>query len=886
VKKTPLLIALGIFFLLASIIFIFDFKQEKERTPWEFIGQHVVLVYTPPASSNAIVQQLVQEVTKNFSDSLIQTTLDPLLANTNTVITLSVVSKDDFDFAFYTPLSADQKKRLSEFQKQIASKKIQQQKRTFEGAIIYEFVSPAKRVFSFTVIDNVLIASTTSILVEDAVRISGAENPVTFKKENAKLFQLSTLEKDGGNVYVSLPEFFRWIESFSGDDILGLNFIFGKSLVTDFKINEDNALFNGFATDSVGNSFLTLFKNQAPVDFEMKDVISTNAATVLHYGISQPETWYANRDVFLKNQKSPIKDSLEKLSTYKFNSSEFYRFIDDEIGLIAVNKGSEIKSVFIAELKNARLGMSSLEKLSEIVSTIDKDSVYSESYSDYTIGKINRSNFAYTLFWPLASKSSESYFARAGDYVLFSESNELLKQCLDDIDEENTWSKSLRWNSFLETTLQESNIDLFFDVNLLSPYLRDHLTARWKTYFESTQFLSVDRGAIQFSKLEQDYYFTGNFPLKQSKDAVKSQKSFSNLRLPRELTSKPFLVKNHDTGGSELIVQDTLNTIYLIAPNGKIEWKLDLDSKIMHDVSQIDFYKNGKLQYIFITKNKIHIVDRLGRYITGFPKSMESQKLRFSSVVDYDKSKNYRFLVSDTERKIYILDKEGHMLEGWNPKTVQRNLFAPARHYRILGKDYFIAIQDDGLVHIMNRRGESIKGFPLSLPIRPEGDYFFENGKNFSSSVFTVVSKGGMKVKFNLLGKIVDQEALLKDNANSQFSLLVSDDKRSSSFVRIDATKIAAFDARGKLLFQRENPGSETLLPHLFNFDSGKRIFSFTDIEQKLSYVWDEQGTSILLNPMETSHIPVLNYNQRNGELKIFWTHDNGIINTSLRLPN
>jgi len=891
VKKIPLLIALGIFLLLAAIIFIYDFRSERQRSPWELIGRNVVLVYSPSDYSNRLAQQASQRVAKSFplKDSSTQDVVNQMLTTKSALISLQLTAKQNFDFTFYVPLSSTQdKKLLSTFQTLLSSKKIEQRQRTFIGATIYEVVLPEKRTFSYTIIEDVLVASTTSFLVEDAVRISTEENPITFRKENSKLFRLSTSEKDDGDLYINLPEFFRWTRSFSDRDFLDLDFPFGKSLLTDLTIDQENATFNGFATDSTEseNSFLSLFNKQTPVAFEMKSVIPTNSSGVFHYGIPQPEVWYKNREVFLKNHKASINDSLTKLSAHKFSPSEFFKFIDNEVGLITINNRSTANSAFIAELKNVDAAMTALDKLSTTLSIQNKDSIYSEPYSTYTIKKIDLPNFINTLFWPLASKSSETYFALVGKYVLFSESDELLKGILDDNDEDNTWSKSLRWNTFLQTTLQESNIDFFFDIGLLTTYLNDHLTPEWKSALESSQFLSVDRGAIQFSKLEQDFYFAGNFPLRKTAGIKKAATSFSNLRLENEITSSPFLVKNHNTGNSEIIVQDTLNAIYLIGNNGKIEWKLNLDSKIADAVTQIDYYKNGKLQYYLITKNKIHIIDRLGRYIPGYPKSIETRNLRFTSVVDYDKSKNYRFLISDDEKRIYIISKEGNQLEGWNPKRIQRNLFAPSRHYRILGKDYFIAIQDDGLVYIMNRRGEMINGFPLSLKSRPQGDYFFEGGKNFASSIFQVISQEGMKIRFNLLGKIVDQEALIKSTPKSHFYLVATDDRKASSFVRIDEGKIAVFDQEGRLLFEKQNPGSESLLPHMFNFDSGKRMYSFTDPIQDLSYVWDERGNSVLASPLETGHIPAMNYNRQNGELKIFWTTNNSITSTSIRGSN
>jgi hypothetical protein len=68
--------------------------------------------------------------------------------------------------------------------------------------------------------------------------------------------------------------------------------------------------------------------------------------------------------------------------------------------------------------------------------------------------------------------------------------------------------------------------------------------------------------------------------------------------------------------------------------------------------------------------------------------------------------------------------------------------------------------------------------------------------------------------------------------------------------------------------------------------DSDKRVFSFTDAEQKLCYLWNEQGNAILPTPIETDQIPALQYRRQNEEIKIYWTVDDAIKSTSLHWPN
>ena len=66
------------------------------------------------------------------------------------------------------------------------------------------------------------------------------------------------------------------------------------------------------------------------------------------------------------------------------------------------------------------------------------------------------------------------------------------------------------------------------------------------------------------------------------------------------------------TGEKELFVQDDRHTVYLINDVGRVLWKLPLGQQINSEVYQVDLFKNGKLQYLFSTPDKMYLIDRNG----------------------------------------------------------------------------------------------------------------------------------------------------------------------------------------------------------------------------------------------------------------------------------
>lgn len=69
----------------------------------------------------------------------------------------------------------------------------------------------------------------------------------------------------------------------------------------------------------------------------------------------------------------------------------------------------------------------------------------------------------------------------------------------------------------------------------------------------------------------------------------------------------------HMTQGSD-------NVLHASDKDGKEFWSLRLGAPIDNAVCVVDFYSNGKEQFLFISGGKLYLVDRLGRVVEDFPK--------------------------------------------------------------------------------------------------------------------------------------------------------------------------------------------------------------------------------------------------------------------------
>ena len=174
--------------------------------------------------------------------------------------------------------------------------------------------------------------------------------------------------------------------------------------------------------------------------------------------------------------------------------------------------------------------------------------------------------------------------------------------------------------------------------------------------------------------------------------------------LDSTIIGKPALVANHYTKEKEIMVQDKSNMLYLISSSGRILWKKKLDAPILSEITQIDYYRNNKLQYLFNTSNKIYLIDRNGNYVDKYPISLAYKATNGISVFDYDKNRNYRIFLACNNSKVYVFDKSGKTVTGWNAKPTEGIVTKPIQHFRVQGKDY-IVFADNKRNYILNRKG-------------------------------------------------------------------------------------------------------------------------------------------------------------------------------------
>jgi hypothetical protein len=200
-------------------------------------------------------------------------------------------------------------------------------------------------------------------------------------------------------------------------------------------------------------------------------------------------------------------------------------------------------------------------------------------------------------------------------------------------------------------------------------------------------------------------------------------------------------------------VQDQENNLYLIATDGKVLWKKQLDSQIQGKIHQVDIYRNGRLQLAFNTQHEFYIVDRNGKTVAPFHKKFEGLLLPLA-VFDYEKNKDYRFVITEG-KKIHMYNRTFNIVSGFNFTKTKSNVIKTPQHFRIGNKDYITVAEENGTLNVLNRRGHH------RIKIKDKTN-FSENNLYLYRNKFTLTDNKGFLIHYDSKGKKSSQNINLQ----------------------------------------------------------------------------------------------------------------------------
>ena len=186
-----------------------------------------------------------------------------------------------------------------------------------------------------------------------------------------------------------------------------------------------------------------------------------------------------------------------------------------------------------------------------------------------------------------------------------------------------------------------------------------------------------------------------------------------------------------------------------------------------------------------------------------------------------------------------------------------------------------VALQQNGVLNVLNRRGKMYPGFPLDLKVQVNSGLFVDIGNEFSSTRLITVSDEGEIIEVNLKGKIVKREQLYKPTKESKFWLV--NDALDKTFViaRQEYNKISILNRKGETVMEKNIISSGDLLVQYYNFSSDNQVTVVMDRVQEFAYVFGKDNQQITFEPLESSQKIGLLYSTRQKEYSLYKCFNN-----------
>lgn len=675
---------------------------------------------------------------------------------------------------------------------------------------------------------------------------------------------------------------------------------FAQNALLKISLTDESILMNGFThTPDTGVSYLNCFHHQQPVGFETARYLPKDIGGFIHFGINQQELFAADSKEYFWGSGEKIEEEWERIQKeYDIAIPQLYQYLHGECNFFwRTSAVGQTDRYMLLSTKDK----SALQKwLVDAQAKMNKKNGKAVTHKGYTIEPLPVHELPALLFGELFSQFKDPFYTWYNDKLLLSSSKQGMQSLLNEIEAEHVWSKSLQLQNMEEEYFFESNLSIYYK-------LGDDFIDRHKEWLDESgiTFYHENDSAVknarfvlaQYTKEEERFFtnliysaHTGQqnvFADKpEAEEAREVMKTGYRTSLEDSIISKPWVVKNHENKHFEVLVQDSDHDLHLIDHNGKKRWTFALEGPVISKMEQVDIYKNNKLQYLFATPSKIYCLDRLGRLVEHFPIALpeKDRKIQHLSVIDYDGSKNYRLLAADEKGQLHMFNTKGTNLNGWKPNTLpEAPLALPAKHVRVNGKDYIIAITTDGKAHAIQRRGTHYNSFPLDLDKRIISDMAVKKGGSPRSTTLTLLLEGNVSTTFNLAGDVVSKRKIDVERPDTTAISMVKDINDSEYIFYINAPDKAYLLSQKaqKLLDLPINPGAESLLQY-YNID-GKIVYAITDPKTRQFYFLTEEGYPILPEEVRTNQEIALLYSSSRKQYYLYLVngHDVSLLEIS-----
>jgi hypothetical protein len=194
----------------------------------------------------------------------------------------------------------------------------------------------------------------------------------------------------------------------------------------------------------------------------------------------------------------------------------------------------------------------------------------------------------------------------------------------------------------------------------------------------------------------------------------------------------PFRVKNSATGKMNLFYQNSHGSLCLQEEGGKGLWGVPFKGSMCGTAHNVDYYANGKLQIIFGSGSSIYVIDRLGRFVSGFPVDLGKDILIGPDVYDFNGTKAYNIMVLHKDNTIEMYNLKGKKPSSWTTIIAPETIKSLPEKIEVGGSTFWVVRTSvQTLIYPFNG-GTAVTAFKGDQMIRPDSAINVEDASSVS----------------------------------------------------------------------------------------------------------------------------------------------------------
>jgi hypothetical protein len=608
----------------------------------------------------------------------------------------------------------------------------------------------------------------------------------------------------------------------------------------DAEIRPKSILMNGFCTALPDSNYLSLFQGQEPQNPEALTVMPSNTASFLYFSFSDFRTFFQHYSKVRPEDLSHRLDSLNKRYDTDL-AAEFCSWIEYEAVSVLTETGPETTDpedchFVVLRSNNITRAIKALDELAAL--SAKRDSVKNDSLREGThlIRHISMRGFIPSLFGRQFNPGKGCY-AVSGNYIIFGNSTSALLNYLRYIDNDHSLNKDSHYNEFASNLASRSNVYMYSNIARSRLFYGQLASSSLSASIAQKNDLLIrfEAFGLQFSSSDNLLFNTAY--LEENPVYKKETASLWETKLDTTFSSKPQLLLNHNSGTRDVFVQDDANRIYLISNTGKILWSKPLAEKLISPITQVDAFKNRKLQMLFNTRSHLYLIDRNGKDVEGFPVSLPSPATNALNVADYQKNCDYRILLACADKSLRNYTIKGKPVEGWKAERTTDTVTASLQVCNTGGKDLIIAADIRGGIYILDRHGDKRFSLPGRLP-SPLCIFWLDPGKDQAHLSLIASDTLGNITRMSLGGK-TEHLSFKEFGPRPEFIYADLNNDQIPEYIFLDRQELNAFTSDKSLLFSYTF--NDTLI-------SKPLFFPGSDHHGSIGVVSEKNGDVFLLN--------------------------------------